>query len=192
MINKRFWEMISNKPTQIYNMQRKHNVMASLAGIGICAILALGTEVVRAEDQKVDPNGTWKWTQPGRNGNPGAELTLKLKADGDKVTGTLTSPGRGGGDPVDTEISDAKLTGNQISFNVVRDFNGNSMTNKYEGKIEGDTITGTQTRGRRGGGGGGNGGGANGGDAGTNAPANGGGGGGRGPQPREWIATRSK
>ena len=184
-------------------MQRKHNIMATLAGIGVCAILALGAEA-RADDQKVDskvdPNGTWKWTQPGRNGNPGAELTLKLKADGDKVTGTLTTPGRGGGDPVDTEISDAKLTGNQISFNVVRDFNGNSMTNKYEGKIEGDTITGTQTRGRRGGGGtgGGNaGGGATGGDAGTNAPANagggnGGGGGGRGPQPREWIATRSK
>jgi hypothetical protein len=177
--------MMSNKTTQIYIMQRKHNVMASLAGIGICATLAFGAVAVRAEDQKVDPNGTWKWTQAGRNGNPG----------GDKVTGTLTSPGRGGGDPVDTEISDAKLAGNQISFNVVRDFNGNSMTNKYEGKIEGDTITGTQTRGRRGGGGGG-GGGASGGDAGTNAPANGGGGngggGGRGPQPREWIATRSK
>jgi hypothetical protein len=183
-------------------MQRKNNVMVSvLTGIGVCAILALGAAGARADDQKVDqkvdPNGTWKWTQPGRNGNPGAELSLKLKADGDKVTGTLTSPGRGGGDPVDTEISDAKLTGNQITFNVVRDFNGNSRTNKYEGKIEGDTITGTQTRGRRGGGGGGGGNaGGSTGDAGTNAPANGGGsgggGGGRGAQPREWIATRSK
>ena len=179
-------------------MQRKHNVMASLVGLSVCAVLALGAVAVRGQDTNVNATGTWKWTQPGRNGNPGAELTLNLKADGDKVTGTLTTPGRGGGDPVDTEISDAKLTGNQISFNVVRDFNGNSMTNKYEGKIEGDTITGTQTRGRRGGGGGNGGGnaGASSSDAGTNAPAggggNGGGGGGRAPQPREWIATRSK
>lgn len=158
-------------------MQR-NSIFASLTTLGVCAALALAANTVQA--QKADPTGTWKWTAQGRGGNPGPEMSLKLKADGDKLTGTLTRPGRNGGDPMDTPISDGKIAGSQINFNVVMDFNGNSVTNKYEGKIDGDTIKGTQTGPARRRGGGGNGGG---GDQTTPPPA---------PQPREWTATRSK
>jgi hypothetical protein len=170
-------------------MQSKSKALTSLLAAGVCAIFALGAVAVQAQDQKVDPNGTWKWTQPGRNGAPDREYSLTLKADGGKLTGSLTAPGRGGGDPVTTDISNGKITADQISFELVRDTQNGSVTNKYAGKIEGDTITGTQPGGRRRGGGGGGGGGMAAG--GTNAPD------GAAPTPpapttRPWTATRSK
>jgi hypothetical protein len=169
-------------------MQSKSKALASLLGAGLCAIFALGAVAVQAQDQKVDPNGTWKWSQPGRNGAPDREFSVTLKADGGKLTGSLTAPGRGGGDPVSTDISNGKITGDQISFEIVRDTQNGSVTNRYAGKISGDTITGTQPGGRRRGGGGGGGGGMAGG--GTNSPD-----GAPAPPPapttRPWTATRS-
>jgi hypothetical protein len=174
-------------------MQRKFVSLGSLA-IGVCA-LALSALPVQAQD-KVDANGTWTWAAPaggrGRNGGGGGGAdtsapprvnTLKLKVEGDKVTGTLTPPAGRNGAATDQAISDGKIMGSQISFNIVREGRngGPSMTNKYEGKISGDTITGTQTggaggRGRRNGGGGGD-------TSATPPPA---------PTPMPWEAKRSK
>jgi hypothetical protein len=41
-----------------------------------------------------------------------------------------------------TEIKDAKLTGDDLSFSVTREFNGNSMTTKYTAKVTADSIKG--------------------------------------------------
>jgi hypothetical protein len=101
-------------------------------------ILALGF-VAHADDRKVDPTGTWKWSYTGQNGQS-RETTAKLKLDGDKLTGSVA--GRGG----DTDISDATLKGDEVAFTVVREFNGNKMTQKYHGKISGDTIKGKVER----------------------------------------------
>ena len=92
-------------------------------------------------NKKVDPTGTYVWTMPGRNGGPDRTNTLALKLDGDKLTGKISSPGRGGA-VTDTEIADAKLTGAEVSFTVVRSFNGNSFTNKYTGTVAADAIKG--------------------------------------------------
>jgi hypothetical protein len=140
--------------------------------IAACAVLALGITGVRAADKKADANGTWTWTQPaggrgGQGGNTTAtatprKSTLKLKADGEKLTGTLTQPafarrGQGGEAaaapaPVETAISEGKIKGDEISFNVTRDVGGNSRTMKYAGKIDGDTIKGkVEMPGRQGG-----------------------------------------
>ena len=128
---------------------RTQTVLASI----VCAVLALGT-VAQAADKKADVNGTWTWTMQ-RPGGPGGNAnatprksTLKLKADGDKLTGTVTMPmgGRGGGGaaaaPAPTEISDGKIKGDEISFSVKREFNGNAFVSKYNGKVDGDKITG--------------------------------------------------
>jgi hypothetical protein len=121
-------------------MQRN---LASLIKLGFCAIVALGAIVqVRAEDKKVDPTGTWTWTTPGRNGGPDRKSTLKLKLDGEKLTGTVTSPGRQGGQATDTAIEDSKLKGDEISFKVTREFNGNKFIAKYNGKVGADSIKG--------------------------------------------------
>ena len=112
--------------------------VTALAG----AILVMGVLVpARAQDKKVDPTGTYTWTMPGRNGGPDRTNTLVLKLDGDKLTGKLTAPGRGG-QTTATEISDGKITGVDVSFCVVRTFNDNTVTNKYSGKFADGVIKG--------------------------------------------------
>lgn len=126
-----------------------------LAALIMGTVLALGVTEVRAADKV---SGTWSWTQQGRRGGQGGDnadapvrkTTLKLKADGEKLTGTLAQPaggrggqgGGGGGQPRETEISDGKVKGDEISFSVKREFNGNAFVTKYTGKVEGDKITG--------------------------------------------------
>jgi hypothetical protein len=117
-------------------MQRKQNSLASLIKIGLCAVLVLGATV-----QAADPSGTWSWTTPGRNGGPERKSTLKLKAEGEKLTGKVSSPGREG-QATETEISDGKVKGDEVSFAVTREFNGNKFTAKYSGKVAGDSIKG--------------------------------------------------
>ena len=132
-------------------MQRKQRTLTSFLQLAACAVLALGTLGQAQAADKADANGTWTWTQPGRNGGPDRKSTLKLKADGDKLTGKVSAPGRGG-DVVETEISDGKIKGEDVSFSVTREFNGNSFTIKYNGKLSGDTIKGKVERpGRNGG-----------------------------------------
>jgi len=109
---------------------------------GLCAIFALGfLSQTQAQDKKADPNGTWTWTVPGRNGGPDRKMSLKLKVEGDKVTGKLTAPARGG-EMRDTDIKDGQIKGDEISFKVEREINGNTMVSKYNGKVSGDTIKG--------------------------------------------------
>jgi len=93
-----------------------------------------------------DPTGTWTWTRQGRDGQT-AEVTGKLQFVDGKLTGTVTGfQGR------ENPISEGKLEGDQLSFKVVVDFNGNTFTVAYQGKLDGDTITGTITRPNRDGG----------------------------------------
>ena len=81
-----------------------------------------------------DVTGKWTAEMQGQNGNT-RTVTMNLKADGSKLTGTV-SGGRGG----EAEISDGKVDGNEVSFSVVREFNGNKMTSNYKGKVDGDVI----------------------------------------------------
>ena len=135
----------------------------TLTALLVTAVLALGAATELRAADKASVTGTWSWTQQGRGGaNAPAnatprKTTLKLKADGEKLTGTLSAPGRRGqdgaaGTPVETEISDGKIKGDEISFSVKREFNGNAMVTKYNGKVEGDAIKGkVEAPGRQGG-----------------------------------------
>jgi hypothetical protein len=117
---------------------KAYKFATALAG----AILVMGILLpARAQDTKVDPTGTYIWTVPGRNGGPDRTNTLVLKLDGDKLTGNLTAPGRGG-QTITTEISDGKITGADVSFGVVRSFNDNTFTNKFSGTFAGSSIKG--------------------------------------------------
>lgn len=57
-----------------------------------------------------DVTGNWTAMVPGRNGDQETKITLKQ--DGDKLTGSMTSP-RG-----ERQISEGKVTGDSISFTV--------------------------------------------------------------------------
>jgi hypothetical protein len=67
---------------------------------------------------------------------------LKLKAEGEKLTGSLSSPGRQGGEARETAIANGKVKGDEVSFDVTREFGDNKVTMKYSGKVSGDAIKG--------------------------------------------------
>jgi uncharacterized protein (DUF2147 family) len=120
----------------------KHMTLNKFAKVLAGAVLVMGVLVqARAEDKKVDPTGTYVWTIPGRNGGPDRTNTLVLKLEGDKLSGKVASPGRDG-QTTDTAIGDAKIAGADVSFTVTREFNGNSFTNKYSGKLADGSIKG--------------------------------------------------
>ena len=93
-----------------------------------------------------DVDGKWTASMPGRQGNT-MEVTFTFKADGSKLTGTMSNP-RG-----EREIENGKIDGDNISFDQTFERGGNSMTIMYKGKLSGDTIE--FTREMQGGGGGG-------------------------------------
>jgi len=100
------------------------------AALGLVAVLGLGAPALAA-----DVTGTWKWSTD-RNGTT-VETTLKLKQDGEKLTGTMS-----GRNNTETEIEDGKVSGDTISFKVTREFNGNKVVQAYQGKVTGDTVKG--------------------------------------------------
>ena len=99
-----------------------------------CLLLTVAF-TARAEDKKSELTGTWKSSVTNQNDQV-RETVFKLKAKGDKLTGTIS--GRNN----DTAIEEGKIKGEEISFQVTREFNGNKMVIKYTGKVSGDTITG--------------------------------------------------
>jgi hypothetical protein len=98
-------------------------------------IVAAGWVSTAWADDKNDPTGTWKWTVE-RN-NQKREMTLKLKMEGDTLTGAMV-----GNNGQETKIEDAKIKDGEISFTVTRERNGQKFSMKYSGKLTGDTIKG--------------------------------------------------
>ncbi len=99
------------------------------------AVGLLVTANVHAQDKKIDPTGKWSYTSPGRDGATRTNsFTLKL-VDG-KLTGAVS------GRQQETPIEDAVIKGDEVSFKVTREFNGNKMVSKYTAKISGDTMKG--------------------------------------------------
>lgn len=119
-------------------------VLLALAGTGAS---------VRAGELAVNPTGTWKVTTVTTNTQVRATAqTLKLKLDGATLTGTLSyfsSPMVNGKARVsELPITEAKLQGNEISFNFTHppaSGKGPNASYSYRGSISGDTIKGTFT-----------------------------------------------
>lgn len=118
---------------------------AVLAGFIIFALAAAAL----AADQI---SGKWVWETRGFGfgGGGGAPMktTLTLKAEGSKLTGTITVPSFGGGPPdpgtppqmEEVPISNGKIEGNNISFEVTREMMGVTRTTKYEGVLSGGEL----------------------------------------------------
>lgn len=102
--------------------------------------LALGLAIIGAAGlahaaDKNDPTGTWKWSVTINDQK--RDFTLKLKLEGDKLTGTMV-----GMNNQETAIDDAKFKDDEVSFSVTRERNGQKRTTKYKGKVDGNTIKG--------------------------------------------------
>jgi hypothetical protein len=97
----------------------------------VCVLAVVG--LARAEE-KPNPTGTWKYSADV-NGQS-IDVTIKLKLDGDKLTGTVSIAN------AETKIEDAKYKDGEVSFTAKPEFNGNKVTIKYTGKVKGDTFKG--------------------------------------------------
>ena len=87
-----------------------------------------------------DVTGKWVYEQAGRGGGNPTQVTLNLKANGTTLTGSMVRPGRGGGDPMETQISEGKIDGDNLSFVVNADFNGNAVKLSYKAKVTGNEM----------------------------------------------------
>src|SRR4029077_7492602 len=94
-------------------------------GITLALLMALTLSVTARADDK-NAAGTWTWNTPARGGGADRTNTLKLKIEGAKLTGKLSVPGRDG-QPVETEISDGKVSGDEVSFTVNREIAGTKV-----------------------------------------------------------------
>lgn len=96
-------------------------------------VLMLATLVMAA-----DVTGKWTAQVPGRGGQT-TETTFNFKVEGDKLTGTMSSQ------MGEAAISDGKVSGDDISFSVTREVQGNSFKIIYKGKVAGEEIKFTRT-----------------------------------------------
>jgi len=87
------------------------------------ALAALAAEVA----------GKWKAEFTTPDGQTRSSL-FTFKVEGDKLTGTVSSP-RG-----DAPIQEGKVSGDEISFVVVREFGGNEVRINYKGKVSGNEL----------------------------------------------------
>jgi len=87
-----------------------------------------------------DVSGKWTYEMAGRQGGPARQVTITLKQDGNKLTGEVPGMGRGGQQMPATQITNGKVDGDNVYFEVVREFQGNTMTTKYEGTVSGDEM----------------------------------------------------
>ena len=90
-------------------MKRAISPMLVVAFVGLAG--------VARSDDKADPTGTWKWSVTFNNQT--RDVTLKLKLEGDKLTGTIS-----GRNNTETAIEDASFKDGTVAFSVTRERNG--------------------------------------------------------------------
>jgi len=105
--------------------------MKHLVTVALALAFVGFVSTARAAD---DPTGTWKWSVTF--GDKTIDASLKLKLEGDKLTGAYV------GRNMETPIENASFKDGKVSFTVTREFGGNKFTTKYDGTLSGDTITG--------------------------------------------------
>jgi hypothetical protein len=101
--------------------------------VAAVAVVFVALGAAQAQDKNL--TGTWKWTV--EQGGQTREQTIKLKLDGDKLTGVQI-----GRNNQETAIGDATYKNGEFSFTVTRERQGQKIVTKYTGKIDGDTIKG--------------------------------------------------
>jgi opacity protein-like surface antigen len=80
-----------------------------------------------------DVSGKWTAETKGRDGETRTQ-TFNFKQDGSKLTGSVSNP------MGDREISEGKVDGDNISFVMKFERDGNEMKIPYTGKVVGNEI----------------------------------------------------
>ena len=112
--------------------------------VALAVATALTSSRLRAEEKAAGSpapadqgaTGDWKWTVQGFGGND-VEVVLKLKQDGEKLTGTIS--GFGG---QESEIKDGTIKDGKMSFKTVREFGGTKSTTTYTATLADGVLKG--------------------------------------------------
>lgn len=102
---------------------KARRALSTVLFVVLFAIAASGAEI----------NGQWKAEYTIPDGST-RQSTFTFKQDGEKLTGTVAGA-RG-----EAEIQEGKVSGDEISFSVIRNFGGNEVKLTYKGKVAGDEI----------------------------------------------------
>ena len=107
------------------------SILSIALGLGVCGLSG------SADDKVVDPVGTWKCEY--EIGGQQRTSTLKIKKDGDKLTGTMSWP-----DQDETKLKDLKLKDGTLTFTAERKLPGmdDGITVEYKLKVDGDQLKG--------------------------------------------------
>ena len=97
--------------------------------LGVCGLAGA------ADDKVVDPVGTWKCEY--EIGGQQRTSTLKIKKEGDNLTGTMSWPDQDG-----TKLKDLKLKDGTLTFSAERKLMDNTFTVEYKLTIDGDKLKG--------------------------------------------------
>jgi hypothetical protein len=106
--------------------------------LAAAAVLALSVLAAASAARRADVAGDWTMTYTTKEGVK-LESVLTLKMDGDKLTGTISSP-RGS-----VALNEAAVKGDDIMFAIIRVGFGDSIRIEYTGKVSGDTMKLTMT-----------------------------------------------
>ncbi|HET6325251.1 MAG TPA: hypothetical protein VFG04_11300 [Planctomycetaceae bacterium] len=121
------------------------------SGIAVCALVLVAIATSLRADE-IDPSGIWKWVDdPTRESIETNELTLKR--EGNQLTGSLfkynsefprlaKSAQNQIRRNITRKISDGTIQDGEISFKIVRSFNGRKSVTTYTGKVEGNLLKG--------------------------------------------------
>jgi hypothetical protein len=96
---------------------------------GAMLALAVATTAFAA-----DVSGKWKAQYQSPDGQQ-RESLFTFAVSGETLTGTVSSAALG-----DAKIDDGKVSGDTITFSVKRNFQGNDVIVKYNGKVAADEI----------------------------------------------------
>lgn len=96
-------------------------------------LLPLAILIFALSAAAADITGTWKGTAQTPAGT--TERTFNFKVDGNKLTGDTSSDMFG-----KSVIEDGTVDGDNISFSLTINFQGNEAKVNYKGKVKGDQI----------------------------------------------------
>ena len=91
--------------------------------IALCAAAAFAADV----------NGKWKASYESPDGQK-RESTFHFKAEGSALTGTVSTP------MGEAKINDGKVDGDNVSFSVLRNRDGQEFKLDYKGVVTGDDM----------------------------------------------------
>ena len=79
--------------------------------------------------------GTWQWTLPGAKGEQACQLRLRQRFQA--VSGAVKVDGQ------ELPVADATLTGDRLTFGIVREAQGEKSRMSFSGRIVGNTLNGS-------------------------------------------------